>query len=163
MKKIHLLAAILFILPLFTGCKNEKADMPSPIINDMQVMDKNLYNKIKEENKGKIVLINFFASWCPPCKMETPDFVDVYNQYKDKNFIIIGVSGDDNKKNAVDFVNRYGIEYPVYIADKSFQAYYGVSKYPTTFLLDKGGKLVDIYEGMLTKDYLIQLAAAGGD
>ena len=58
--------------------------------------------------KGKVILINFWATWCPPCKTEIPGFIELYDQYKDKGFVILGVSGDDDAGDAADV--RAGVE-----------------------------------------------------
>lgn len=139
------------------GCNKKKA--PTQIIaTDLSVLDETTFQKLKEENKGKLIIINFFASWCPPCKAETPDFVSVYNEYKNKNFVIIGVSIDSKKQDAIDFVNEYGISFPVYVADPALQRKYGVSKVPTSFIYATDGSLSNIVEGMISKSTLRRMA-----
>ncbi len=156
MKKILI---TIFIVTTFAliGCDKKKA--PTQIIaTDLPIIDETAFQKLKEENRDKLIIINFFASWCPPCKAETPDFVSVYNEYKNKNFLIIGVSIDSKKQDAIDFVNDYGISFPVYLADPSFQRKYGVSKVPTSFIYKKDGQLLSIVEGMISKSTLKRMA-----
>lgn len=161
MKKKLIITALLCVLA-FYGCK-KKDETPAGkiILSDIPLIDSMEYVKIKEEHKGKIIVVNFFASWCPPCINETPDFVKTYNEYKDKNFIIIGISTDDDKKAAIKFVNKFGIEYPVYMSDKAIEKKYMVSKLPTTFIYDKEGKLMEIANGAISGAYLKKLAESG--
>lgn len=169
MKKTLLVAMLLCITALY-GCKKEgtlqeggENAQGKITVQDIPVIDSIEYVKIKEANKGKIVVMNFFASWCPPCNAEAPDFVKVYNEYKDKNFIIIGISTDDDKAAAAKFANKYGIEYPVYLSDRAIEKKYMVSRLPTTYIYDKEGKLMDIANGAIGGAYLKKLAESGAE
>jgi len=71
---------------------------------------------IKEWN-GKVILLNFWATWCPPCRHEIPGFIKMYNKYKTKGFTIVGIALD-TKQNAIDFLDPMGINYPVLVAEK---------------------------------------------
>lgn len=160
MKKSIVLALTLCLLVLF-GCKTKEDPNVKNIINDISLIGVEDYVKMKDEHKGKIIVVNFFASWCPPCIEETPDFVKTYNEYKDKNFIIIGISTDDDKNAAIKFVNKHKIEYPVYLSDKKIEKKYMVSKYPTTFVYDKNGNLAEMFNGMIDGELLKQIAESG--
>jgi peroxiredoxin len=96
--------------------------------------------------KGKYVLIDFWASWCKPCREENPNVVRLYNQYKDKSFEILGVSLDDNKENWVKAINDDKLTWP-HVSDlkgweSTAAATYQISQIPTTYLLDKEGKII---------------------
>lgn len=140
------------------GCGKKKEAPSEPIISDINIVDSDGFGVLKEQYKGKLILINFFASWCPPCKMETPDFVKVYNEYKDKNFVIVGISIDDNKQDAIDFVNEFGVTYPVYMAEPSLRKKYNVAKVPTNLIYSPDGELVQIIEGMISEAMLRRMA-----
>lgn len=97
--------------------------------------------------KGKVVLIDFWASWCKPCRMENPNVVRVYNEYKDKGFTIYSVSLDKDKGRWESAIQQDGLAWPNHVSDlKGWQsaasALYGVSGIPYTVLIDKDGKVI---------------------
>jgi peroxiredoxin len=114
--------------------------------------------------KGKAVLVNFWATWCGPCKIETPWLVDLRNQYAAQGFEILGVSTDDidrddskmfgtEKKEIGDFVQRMHMPYPVLIeGDKLSKPYGGLDAMPTSFFVDRSGKIVAAQMGITSKD-----------
>lgn len=97
--------------------------------------------------RGKIVLIDFWASWCGPCRQENPNVVRVYNRFKDKGFEIYSVSLDKDKNAWVKAIEKDGLTWPSHVSDlKYWQSVaaqtYGVNGIPATFLLDKDGKVI---------------------
>lgn len=106
--------------------------------------------------QGKIVLMNIWATWCAPCHDETPDFVDLYNQYKDQGLVILGVSIDEQGKSVVQpFMEKYEVNYPMVIDDGSIMDKYGPTMgIPTTYIIDKKGNLKYFAVGALTKKEL---------
>ncbi len=97
--------------------------------------------------KGKVVLIDFWASWCKPCRMENPNVVRLYNEYKDKGFTIYSVSLDKDKARWESAIQQDGLIWPNHVSDlKGWQsaasALYGVNGIPYTVLLDKNGKVI---------------------
>ena len=113
---------------------------------------------IFEDLKGKAVLVNFFATWCPPCKAEIPHLNNLREKYKD-NFEIVAVLLEDNKSNKEikEFINEYKIQYIVTnsIQNGDFeQAVGGVKSIPTMFLYDKNGKIVQKYVGIVPEEMI---------
>ena len=101
--------------------------------------------------KGKAVILNFFASWCPPCRGEIPDFIEIQKAYADKGFTFIGVSLVDAKESK-DFASKMNINYPVLVDDGKVSNLYGpVRAIPTTFVIDKEMKVVKTYIGARSK------------
>lgn len=97
--------------------------------------------------KGKVVLIDFWASWCGPCRVENPNVVAAYNKYKDKGFTIYSVSLDNNKQKWVDAIAADGLIWPNHVSDlKGWNAApaakYGVNSIPATFLIDENGVVI---------------------
>jgi peroxiredoxin len=103
---------------------------------------------------GKPTVINFFATWCPPCRKEIPGFVDVYNKYKDKGFELVGISLDtDTRGNLPSFVMNNRIGYRILMGDlATARAYGGVSSLPTTFFIGKDGRIKNVHVGYLDQD-----------
>jgi peroxiredoxin len=97
--------------------------------------------------KGKIVLIDFWASWCRPCRMENPNVVKAYDKYKDAGFTVFSVSLDDNRANWTKAIKADNLKWSSHVSDlKGWQSpaakLYGVNGIPATFLLDRDGKII---------------------
>ncbi len=103
--------------------------------------------------KGKVVVVNYWATWCGPCRMEIPGFLEVYKQYKGKGLEIVGVSLDEDGWSVVKpYIAKVGITYPVVMADEILQTAYGrIEAIPTTFIVDKTGNIVDRHVGYMDK------------
>jgi thiol-disulfide isomerase/thioredoxin len=102
--------------------------------------------------KGKWLLVNFWATWCPPCLEEIPGLVDLYNERKDKDFVIIGVAMSSPRDSIVAFAKQMEISYPIVIGSDKMAAQIGkVDVLPTSFLYDPQGKLVSYQPGAVTR------------
>ncbi|NIS74802.1 MAG: redoxin domain-containing protein [Deltaproteobacteria bacterium] len=100
---------------------------------------------------GKAVVINFFATWCPPCKTEIPGFVKIYNQYRNQGLEIIGISLDsDPEKVLPEFISELNINYSVAIGTTEMLSKYGgVQSIPTTFFINRKGEITNVHMGFL--------------
>ena len=105
-----------------------------------------------ESNRGKVVIVNLWATWCPPCRKEIPGFINLYNKYKDKGVEIIGIAFDENGEASVPpFIKNMGINYPVYLEGKNVAQSYDLHAYPTTVIYDKNGKIVNKHVGYISE------------
>jgi thiol-disulfide isomerase/thioredoxin len=103
---------------------------------------------------GKVVILDFWATWCPPCKAEIPGFVELQKKYGDKGLVIVGVSLDEQGPDVVKpFMQQFGMNYPVVMGDeKILEDFGGVQAIPTTFIIDKSGKIVTKHVGFAPKE-----------
>ena len=105
------------------------------------------------EIEGKVVLLNFWATWCGPCRTEMPWFVEFQNRYKDKGFTVLAVSMDQEGWEVVrPFVEEQGLYFPVFVGDDDFAgAFGGANVLPTTLIVDRTGKIVARHSGIISK------------
>ncbi len=137
-------------------------EAPAFTLNDLNGNEVSL-----SDFKGKVVFVNFWATWCPPCRKEIPAFIELIDQYGDDGFVILGVAVDPREFQNVDkvkpFAKEMGINYPVVYDTKGVsQLYGGIRSIPTTFVINREGKVVgrivgsrpkDVFEGII-KDLL---------
>jgi thiol-disulfide isomerase/thioredoxin len=107
--------------------------------------------------RDKALLINFWASWCGPCKLEAPDLTEIYEEYKDRlDIYAVNATNDDDKKNAEAFVAEYGFEFPVLWdlpkGEGSVVDLYRIGGYPTSFIVDKNGVIQEVILGIRSKE-----------
>jgi len=100
--------------------------------------------------KGKVVLVNFWATWCPPCRAEIPDLVKLQNKYRD-HVLVLGISQDEGPIEDVHkFAAQHNINYPIAMSTPELEKVFrGVSALPTTFVIDREGRLAQRHVGML--------------
>ena len=105
--------------------------------------------------KNKVVIIDFWATWCPPCRRGIPDLIALQKEFK-KDLVVLGISLDtDTKGDVPAFVKDYGINYPIVYGDNATAKLFGgVSGIPTSFLIDKKGNIVDKNVGLVPKETL---------
>ena len=161
-RSLTVLAAALLSACLFTGCssgprtvkaaslKPDKDRHPAP---EFALKDANGKTVRLEDYKGKVVLLDFFATWCGPCKIEIPWFMEMERRNKDRGFAVLGVSMDDEGWDIVKpFLSELGVNYRVVIGnDATAQLYGGVDALPTTFLIDRNGKIASVHIGLASR------------
>ena len=100
--------------------------------------------------KGKVVLLNFWATWCGPCKVEIPWFIEFEKQYQAQGFTVLGVSMDEDGWKAITpYVAEHRVNYPVVLGDEDVSRDYGgIDALPTTFVIARDGKVSAIHQGL---------------
>jgi thiol-disulfide isomerase/thioredoxin len=102
--------------------------------------------------KGKVVLLNFWATWCHGCKQEIPWYMEFADKYKDRGFVVIGVSMDeDGWKSVKPFLQEKKMNYPVIIGNQELMNQYGGDSMPVSVLIDREGKIADLHSGVVNK------------
>ncbi len=104
--------------------------------------------KMVTDNKGKVVMINFFASWCPPCRREIPILLELRNKYSSDDLVIIGISMDEDQSAYARFVDLMQINYPTHRAGGDVAAFFKVSSIPEAFYYGRDGKLSERVVGL---------------
>ncbi len=138
---LRLLGAAVFLL--LAGA----ASAESFVFRDLQGHEQRL-----QDYRGKWVLVNFWATWCPPCLEEIPDLISLHEAHKDTDVVVIGVALDSTRESVVEFVSRKKVTYPIAVSDYDKAAQVGeVEALPTTYLYDPAGKLVSYQQGMVTR------------
>jgi peroxiredoxin len=110
--------------------------------------------------KGKVVLLNFWATWCGPCKVEIPEFVEVYKEYHNRGFEILGVlSQDDPSRDDLRaFTSAFNMNYPVFRAHEDFENAHGpIWALPTTYVIDRQGSICTKHMGPFSKEMVEQV------
>jgi cytochrome c biogenesis protein CcmG/thiol:disulfide interchange protein DsbE len=108
--------------------------------------------------KGKAVLLNFWATWCEPCKVEMPWFVDLQKEYGSQGLQIVGVSMDDEEEKTVsDFAKKMGVNYPILRGtEKIADLYGGIEGLPTSFFIDRSGKVIARESGLISESRIVE-------
>lgn len=108
--------------------------------------------------EGKVVVLNFWATWCPPCRVEIPGFTRVQEEYEEQGVVIVGVSLDQTGAAGVQaFSEEMEINYPVVMGDqKIVEAYGGIQALPTTFFIDRNGDIRNVHGGYLSRRALVK-------
>ncbi|MUV39744.1 Thiol-disulfide oxidoreductase ResA [Lentibacillus sp. JNUCC-1] len=133
-----------------------KAGDQAPDFELMQVNEHNEMEKVRlSDLQGKGVMLNFWATFCDPCKAEMPYMQNLYPEYKDKGIEIVAVSLDNTELRIDQFIEQYGLTFPIPQDKKdTVREKYKIGPIPTTFFIDPDGVIVEKVEGALTLDRL---------
>jgi len=100
------------------------------------------------EQRGQVVLVNFWATWCGPCKQEMPHLNRLYDKYRSSGFVLLGVNVDEDMRQASGTAAKFGLHFPVLLdADKSVVKLYDLNSMPATVLIDRDGKVRYLHRG----------------
>jgi len=137
---------LLLLLVALAGCSTREAKAAcagSECLPDVKYIDTSGNAYTPESLRGKVVIINFWATWCGPCKKEIPDLSKVYAQYKSKGVVMLGILANDNPSptDLLNFQSDYEMEYPVVRQSSDILVSYDYPQaLPTTFIFDRSGK-----------------------
>ncbi|MBZ2183309.1 MAG: TlpA family protein disulfide reductase [Bryobacter sp.] len=163
MSRFQFLAALGLIAIGLTSCTTQsKADEADSAVRPSKDRKKAPEFKLKDSDgklvslasyKGKTVLLNFWATWCGPCKVEIPWFIEFENKYKDKGLAVLGVAMDEEGWEVIKpYIAEKKVNYRILAGDDSTaQLYGGVDSLPTTFLIDKDGMIAGVHVGLVSK------------
>lgn len=141
----------LLTLLLLSGCDNSTPEQPlktvsseSKVAPDFTLMNMQGEPVSLSQYRGKVVILNLWATWCPPCREEMPSMEGLYRKYKDQGLVILAVSADENGKKAVSqFLQRTPYSFPILLdSDSVVQNAYGVFRFPESFIIDRNGIVV---------------------
>jgi peroxiredoxin len=152
MPKLSWLAAL--VLTLFVGTFLFSTRLRSEPAPDWTL--KNLDGKTVSlsDFKGKVVVLDFWATWCPPCQAEIPHFIELQNEFKAKGVTIVGLSVDSiAPADVAKFAKDNGMNYPIVMADEKTATAYGADQgIPTTVVVDRKGNIVATHAGLTDKE-----------
>ena len=157
-KRIAPFCAAVTAILLWAACANHsvRADAPLKPEQDRKpapeftLKDANGQTVHLSDYKGKVVLLDFWATWCGPCKIEIPWFMEFESQLKDRGFAVLGVSMDEDGWNVVKpYIQQLKVNYRIVLGnDQVGEIYGGVESLPTTFLIDRRGKIASVHIGL---------------
>jgi peroxiredoxin len=171
---IALIVAAALAMPFMPACTGKKDDTASadnpaaaslceaaakPAVLDLTLRDMNGVEVNLADFKGKPLLINFWATWCPPCLEEIPYFVDLVNEYKDDGLVVLGISTDDTPDQIKPFAEKLKMNYPVLVGldqpdvERAFGAMWAI---PVTVFVKKDGNVCKEHRGTQTKEFFEQ-------
>lgn len=98
--------------------------------------------------RGKVVLVNFWASWCPPCRDELPELQKMHTAYQEQGFEVVGINIDTQRENATEFIKRYNVTFPVlFDPQQSVIRQFGAKAMPTSYLVNREGVVQEVFYG----------------
>lgn len=157
----ELIAIIISVTFIFIpSCKKKEAPLPKeitpPVVGNKAPLfilkDINGKTVSLSDFRGRIVIMDFWATWCPPCKESTQELEKIHRKYKDRGVIILGISmdsGGNALKKVKDFANKYNLTYLMLMDDGKASKSYVINTIPTTYILDKDHIIVKMYPGYL--------------
>ena len=167
MNKIYFIIYLLFSVSIIfsSNLTEEQLDKIKEVTSDINIAKNFTLQSMAHDSSytlsnmtDKVILINFWATWCGPCRMEIPDFNELYEKYSKKGFEILSISISDTKEQLEKFLKAYKIDYPVLYGNQSemqkiIMDYGGVYSIPTSFLIGKNNEIKRIYPGAILKQY----------
>jgi peroxiredoxin len=147
MSRKYLVTTIIVLAVLF-GCTNKTTSSGGNLAADFTLQDMNGKNVRLSDYRGKVVLLEFWATWCPPCRASIPGIEKLFNAYKDKGLVVLAVSLDEGGWDPVkSFISSNGMTYTVLKGNDDVSASYQVRTIPMMLIVDKDGRISKRYLG----------------
>ena len=149
MRRLTIAALALACMVALSGCEppQEPQEPKKTIKGDFTLMDIEGNVVRLKDFKGKVVLLEFWATWCPPCRLSAPELQELHERMEGEDFAIIAIAVEDKLQRVRKFIEEKGITYTVVMDDKGVDDAYGVYSIPTTILLDKEGNVAFTQKG----------------
>ncbi|GAB6058037.1 TlpA family protein disulfide reductase [Desulfonatronum parangueonense] len=130
---------------------------PRPsLAQSLPIMDLSDYKQFLEKNKGKVIVVDFWATWCGPCRKKLPELKKCRDAFTTEDLTLIGISLDFNPDTLATFLQNNPLNYPVYLAEENLAEQLGVQTIPMLFIYDVAGQLQIVEEGLTPHDTLCQ-------
>lgn len=155
-----LLSAVLALtVAVMVGCQRTTApSRDSALAPDFSATDLDGRTVSRDRYKGKVLVINYFATWCPPCQAEIPDFIKAYSEHKKDGLEFVGVDVGEKPDTVKEFVKDQKINYPVIAGDRDMEKKFGpVRSIPVTIFIDREGRIAAKKIGMLSPEELDEI------
>lgn len=124
---------------------------------EIKIIDAESLKQTLSNSRNKITIVDFWATWCTPCKKQLPALSRIFTKYRGNGLSVIGVSMDFDKDKAKRFIGKLGIKYPVYLAAEDMAFNFDIQALPATFIYGKGGNLIKSHTGFINEDELIHI------
>ncbi|MBU0472731.1 MAG: TlpA family protein disulfide reductase [Bacteroidetes bacterium] len=155
--RVYTVLFFVVVLVLFITNNSGDDSQPGPFPPNYNQTESDLLKL--SDLRGKVVIVDFWATWCAPCREGIPDLIALKNEFKDKDVEIVGISVDaltksgETAADVAPFMSTFKINYPIVRADENaIYAFGGIQSIPTTFLINKSGKVVAKYETLVSKE-----------
>lgn len=164
--KSFCLFSLIFCLIPFLGCSGDEPDKMTDVIDgtdgssfqlapSFTLLNTELEEVSLSDYQGKVVIVDFWATWCKPCQEEIPRFIELYDEYRTQGFEMVGISTDDIEgrlKNIEGFFQElsksgFDINYPILLAESEIIQQYQVPAIPAAYLINRNGEIVKVFNG----------------
>lgn len=153
--KILCSVILLCVIPFFSSCQGQAGGKIGNKAPNFTLIDSKGAMHTLDDYLGEVIILDFWATWCPPCRMEIPHFQEISEEYKNDGVTVIGVSVDRGGIEVVEpFIQKENVTYPILMAEERvIRDYGGINSIPTTFVIDRKGNIHEKIVGYRNKEF----------